>query len=336
MRTRTLSLRIVRNVCLAAAFAIFTAGSGFATADEPAAGTGFRALLEQQQRETFRRIVEYVEKNPAAEDVLQAQYWLLENAVENGFEAEAVPVAERLLEQKRLDQSARSVAQQVLCLGLVRSGKVAQAVGQFDAYLKGVRFQPANRTIDFAQALATKARLAGDFGASREVYEKLSSAFPLNPQVSEMAEGKIAKLELIGQPAPRIGAEDRQGKRVDWDDYQGKVVLVDFWATNCAPCLAEFPNLKQIYEDYRPRGFEILGVSLDEDGQTVDAFCERAKLPWRMVMNESPEGEVGKRFKVRTIPSLYLVDQQGKVVQLDVRGKDLRTAIDALLKPAAK
>lgn len=293
---------------------------------------GFRSLLAQQQRETFLKVAEYAAQNPQAEDALQAQFWLLENSVVSGLEAEAVPVAEKLLERTDLDQSTRSAAQQVLCLGLVRGGKVSQAVGLFDAYLKGVRFQQPSRTIDFAQALATKARIVGEFGASREIYEKLASAFPLNPQVSEMAESKIAKLDLIGKPAPRIGADDRQGKRVDLDDYTGKVVLVDFWATNCAPCLAEFPNLKQMYQELQPQGFEIIGVSLDEDGQTVDAFCERARLPWRMVMNETPEGEVGKRYKVRTIPALYLVDRQGKVVQLDVRGNDLRTTVEQLLK----
>ncbi|MBI3861125.1 MAG: redoxin domain-containing protein, partial [Planctomycetia bacterium] len=82
----------------------------------------------------------------------------------------------------------------------------------------------------------------------------------------------------------------------------------------------------------RDQGFEIVGFSFDDGESTVEAFRARAKLPWRMAMNESPEGAVSTRFKVRTIPALFLIDRKGNVAQVDVRGNDLRTVVEKLLK----
>lgn len=301
-------------------------------AAEPPAGASFSGILDHQNKERLRAVVAYTTSNPDAPDVDRALQWIFETARTDGLEAEALPAAEAFLKRPDPDPAVMQTARQVLCLGLARTGRLGDALDQFDQSLRGVRFQAANRTFDFAQSLAAQARLAGEFNASREVYERVAAAFPLSPQIGEIAAAKIAKLDLIGQPAPRIGASDLKGKRVDWDDYAGKVVLVDFWATNCPPCLAEFPNMLQVYQDLHPKGFEILGISLDESPDIVEAFRQQVKLPWRMVMNESPEGAIGKRFKLTTIPALYFIDQKGNVAQLDMRGPDLRTTVERLLE----
>ena len=74
-----------------------------------------------------------------------------------------------------------------------------------------------------------------------------------------------------------------------------------------------------------------MGVSFDDSPETVQAFVPRAKLPWRMVMNDTPEGTVAERYKTRTIPALFLIDRKGIVVQVDVRGSDLRAVVEKLL-----
>lgn len=326
-----MALHWIRVCCLPCAILFTIIASVNVVAQEAPLRPGFRKLLNDRQRETFKAVADYVAKNPAADDAEQAYLWLMDTAVTNGLEAEAAPVAEAFLKRGELDQASATAARQVLCLGLAKSGKLPEAMTQFDAYLRGVRFQQPTKTVDFAQSLATQARMAGEFAASRAIYERLSSAFPLNPQVSELAENKLAKLDLVGKPAPRIAADDLEGKRIDLADYAGKVVLVDFWATNCPPCLAEFPNLKQLYSELQPRGFEVIGISYDESPDIVEAFRARAKLPWRMAMNAAPEGAVGKRFQVLTIPALYLIDRQGNIAQLDVHGNDLRLSIEKLL-----
>jgi peroxiredoxin len=300
-------------------------------ADDPPPATGFRALLAKHQREALRSIADYVAKNPEADDAEPAAVWMFDTAVAQGLEAEVVESAENFLKQRGHDQPSISLAQQALAVGLARSGKRAEALAVYNAFLKGLRFQSPFRALDLAAALSAQARIAGDLPAAREIYERTSGAFPLNAQISEIVEGRLARQELIGQPAPRIAANDLDGKRVEIGDYAGKVLLVDFWATNCAPCLAEFPNLKQIYKDLHEKGFDILGVSFDDGPETVQAFTARAKLPWRMVMNESPEGLVSQRYKTRTIPALFIVDRKGDIAQVDIRGNDLRAVVEKLL-----
>ncbi len=302
--------------------------------DSPAVGksTGFRAIVDKHQREAIRQVAEYVAAYPDAEDAEQAAVWMFETASANGLESEVVGAAEQFLKRRDLDQTAISQAQQALCLGLARTGKRGEATTVFDAYLRGVRFQSPFRALDLAGSLSALARIDGDLIGSREILERVSSAYPLNQQIGDIVEGRIARQDLIGQPAPRFGTNDLEGKRVDVADYANRVVLVDFWGTTCAPCLAEFPNLKQIYKEFHEEGFDIVGISFDDSPATVEAFRARAKLPWRMAMNESAEGPVSGRFKVRTIPALFLIDRKGNVAQVDVRGNDLRTVIETLLK----
>lgn len=294
--------------------------------------TGFRALLEKHQRDALRSVADYVARNPDADDAEQAALWIFETAVAQGLEAEVVAPARQFLKRRGLDQPAISLAQQALCLGLARAGNRAEAQSVFESYLKGIRFQSPFRTLDLASSLAAQARIAGDMAGSREIYERVAAAYPLNAQISEIIEGRIARQELIGQPAPRVAADDLDGKRVEIADFADKVILVDFWATNCAPCLAEFPNLKQLYKANHEKGFEIVGVSFDDGPDTVQAFVARAKLPWRMVMNETPEGTVSQRYKTKTIPALFLIDRKGNVAQVDVRGNDLRAVVEKLLE----
>ncbi|HLJ11471.1 MAG TPA: TlpA disulfide reductase family protein [Planctomycetaceae bacterium] len=325
-------MRSKLTACMLVAAAI--AGAQRANADDApaaAAPSGFRALLDKHQREALRSVAQYVASHPDADDVEQASSWMFETAVAQGLEAEVVGPAEQFLKRRGLDQPSILLAQQALSMGLARTGKRAEALSVFDSYLKGVRYQSPFRTLELASSLSAQARIAGDLAGSREIFERLASAYPLNAQLGEIVEGRIARQELIGQPVPRFGASDVEGKRLEMADYSGKVVLVDFWATTCAPCLAEFPNLRQLYKEYHEKGFEIVGVSFDDGPDTVQAFVARARLPWRMVMDESAEGVVSQRFKTKTIPALFLIDRKGNVAQVDVRGNDLRAVIEKLL-----
>src|SRR5882672_329838 len=168
----------------------FFAGLSPASADDAPAATappiGFRSLLDKHQREALRQIADYVARNPDADDAEQASLWMFETASAQGLEAEVVGVAEQFLKRRELDQPAISKAREALCLGLARTGKLADAVGVFDASLKGIRFQNPFRTLDLASSLSAQARIAGDLAASREIYERVAGAFPLNAQMGEI------------------------------------------------------------------------------------------------------------------------------------------------------
>ncbi|MFN0056384.1 MAG: TlpA family protein disulfide reductase [Planctomycetales bacterium] len=302
-----------------------------AAQDAPKAAVSFRDLLEQHQKAALQAATDYAAAHPDADDADQARVWALETASAAGLEALVVPLARQYSARRDLDPASRQIGQAALCLGLARGGQFDEAQAELAAYLQGARFQSPFKALDLASGVAAQARIAGKLGLSREVLERVASAYPLHPQINEIVEGRIARQELIGKPAPPVATTDLKGQPLELQSLAGQVVLVDFWATNCAPCLAEFPNLRQIYKEFHPQGFEIVGVSFDDSPETVEGFRARAQLPWPMVMNQSQQGAISERFRTRTIPALFLVDRQGHVAQVDVRGPDLRAVVQRLL-----
>ena len=331
IQTQRASNWVVALTLIAITFASSLAFENGLLADDESterAASSFSVILERQTRQTFQEIAKYVADNPKADDIEQAYGWLFATALNHGFEADAVTLAGDYVKRDVADRAVSLLAERVRCLGLAKTGKIKAAMSVFDAHLQSARFRSPNTTIDFARALATQARMANDIGAAREVFERLSNKFFLNTQVRQMCQNKLSKLELIDKAAPEIGAEDLQGQAVKLSDYRGKVVLVDFWATNCPPCLEEFPKMKQLYAEHHQKGFEIVGVSLDENPEEVKSFQTNWNLPWRLVVTPAKIRQLRDRYKVLTIPSVYLLDKQGRVVQLDIRGRDLRTAVE--------
>ena len=215
---------------------------------KPASAGSFSEILEEQTRRTFDLIESYVEKHPQAADAEQAYAWLFQTAREQGWESEAVSLADLYLKQRGKELPFKELAAQVRIVGWAKAGKWDEAMLDFERQLANVRFRTPNDTVDLAQTLADQAQIAGKPETAREIYQNLSRTLFLNASVRKLCETKLAKLELIGQPAPQVSVTDLHGKPVALKDYQGKWVLVDFWATNCPPCLKEFPRLKQFYE----------------------------------------------------------------------------------------
>ena len=152
----------------------------------------------------------------------------------------------------------------------------------------------------------------------------------------ETAATGLKRLNLVGS-APNIQGPVFGGGKIDWAKYKGKVVLIDFWATWCGPCLRELPNVKNVYEKYHDKGFDVVGISLDEDKDALTAFLEKEKLPWKTLFDEDPakhgfEGvKLAQEFGIDAIPATFLVDQQGKIVSISARGQQLQSQLQKLL-----
>lgn len=142
-----------------------------------------------------------------------------------------------------------------------------------------------------------------------------------------------ARLEMIGQPAPDFSATDIDGNPISLKDYHGKVVLLDFWSTTCGPCIGEMPNVKKVYDAYKDTGFDVIGVSLDDDEAKLHDFLKVCDLPWRQIFTgEGWETPIRKQYNVRGIPSPWLMDKTGKIISYQARGAALKKLVSEAVK----
>ena len=134
-----------------------------------------------------------------------------------------------------------------------------------------------------------------------------------------------------GQVLPEFSpVVDLDSKPVSLADYRGKLVLLDFWATWCGPCIVELPKVKEAYEKYHDKGFEIIGISLDTDEAALRKFIKENQLPWRQVFDgKGWETPLAQQYGVRGIPAQFLIDQEGRVISVKARGERLGALIEA-------
>ena len=153
-----------------------------------------------------------------------------------------------------------------------------------------------------------------------------------NDRSKERAQGLVKKFDRLNKPIDlKFTAVD--GREVDIQKLKGKVVLIDFWATWCGPCIAELPNVIKAYEKLNPKGFEIVGISFDRenDKEKLEKFVVDRKMPWPQFFDGKYwSNTFGREFGINSIPAMWLVDKKGVLRDLNARGK-LEEKVEKLL-----
>jgi peroxiredoxin len=208
----------------------------------------------------------------------------------------------------------------------------------FDAKINYVKENPSK----YMSLMALNSTLGLGFDAVEmekifvNIAPELRTSF-LGKQVAE----RIANFKKTqeGVEAQDFSQPDVDGKLVKLSDYRGKYVLIDFWASWCAPCRRENPNLVKIYDQYKSKGFEILGVSMDkaaDKSKWLKAIADD-KLTWKQVGDlKGWENSAAAQYDVKAIPMNFLIDPSGKIIAKDLRGSELEEKIKEICEKKSR
>ena len=139
---------------------------------------------------------------------------------------------------------------------------------------------------------------------------------------------KIRRALTDGTKFPDFAEKDLQGNPLSVAKYKGKLVLVDFWATWCGPCVGELPSVIKAYNKHHADGFEIIGISLDMDEQKLKSFLKTKEIPWAQYFDgKGWQNKLAAKYGIQSVPATFLLDGDGKIIGQDLRGEALEEAL---------
>lgn len=292
-----------------------------------AIGSGVAA---DKAREFFQRFKDH----PKAPEARRLYRQLLEASVSLGNDSKEAelqalgPDPEKAKEEAAEAEVGGKIQAAVSKARRLQSQGMEAVLEDFEKSLDGLAKDFAGRP-EIYSAYLEIAQLRGGQKA-RELLAKVLKAEKLPDRIRTMAEEQQKTLDRVGKPVS-IAFTATDGRKVDLAGMKGKVVLVDFWATWCGPCVAEVPNVVTAYNRLHPKGFEIVGISFDEDADALKAFTAKHQMAWAQYFDGAGwKNKFGTEFGIRGIPAMWLIDKQGNLRDLEARN-DLAKKVEALL-----
>jgi peroxiredoxin len=192
---------------------------------------------------------------------------------------------------------------------------------------------PKSKTAFFSTLGEHYLREENDHDRARSYFNKIIHLDADSYEV-QRAKGNLYEMDslTVGDLAPDFTATSINGEKIRLSELKGKVVLLDFWATWCGPCIPEIPHLKNIYEQHKDNNFVLIGVSFDRKIKDLEAFIEKENLAWSQICDKKQfEGTIAKLFNINGIPFTYIIDRNGKIAFKNLRKHELESAITQLL-----
>ena len=275
-----------------------------------------KSLKKQKKQEDLEKLVEKSEEFVAAHPKykrVDEVYYLLGNAlVQLERVQEGITVFEEAIKKY---PEARYVERLLLDLGLAHDKRGNHDAAD-SAYQKLIDHPKYGSR---SQAKLAKKILEQDRTERKGELPRPPGASPgMNPR------------EWVGKPAPDFQVTDLKGEELSLKNLREQVVLLDFWATWCGPCIAEMPKVKRTYEKYKDQKFQIIGISLDRSTEPLEAYIEKEGLAWLHYWDKSRE--VSTLYKVQGIPSTFLIDGDGIIRKASLGGSNVESAVAKLVK----
>ena len=223
-----------------------------------------------------------------------------------------------------------TLAARVTQLGEMKADARQKLIDDIAAFIR--EGEPTQERVELATTPPELLAQLGDNELAAKALETFAVAF--ESRKDDRVADLVAQLRATGRRYGLVGKPmELKAKTVDGADFdvkslKGKVVLVDFWATWCGPCMQEMPHVRELYEGYNKKGFEVVGISLDHKREVLQAFLASEKLPWVQIYADA-EGDAGwgnpvaKHYGISAIPTAILIGKDGNVISLNAVGREL-------------